>query len=114
MFAIVCWAAKPTTRPSTAVEARMPVASRLSSVNWLRIIAATTRKTTRPNRRRMIRSRVWVERDTCETAGDMAVRLNRPFPYADWGPPAALLGVLLALVAGALLGVPAILIDQPH
>jgi hypothetical protein len=33
MLPIVCWAAKPTTSPITAVEARMPVASRFSSVN---------------------------------------------------------------------------------
>ena len=45
---IVCWAAKPTISPSTAVEARMPVASRFSSVNWLSaIIARTTRTTTK-------------------------------------------------------------------
>ena len=41
MLAIVCWAAKPMIRPITAVEARMPVASRFSSVNWLSAIAAS-------------------------------------------------------------------------
>ena len=35
MLAIVCWAAKPMIAASTAVEARIPVASRFSSVNWL-------------------------------------------------------------------------------
>ena len=45
MLAIVCWAAKPTISPITAVEARMPVASRFSSVNWLSAIATTIRKT---------------------------------------------------------------------
>ena len=33
MLPIVCWAAKPTIRPITAVEARIPVARRFSSVN---------------------------------------------------------------------------------
>ncbi len=35
------------------------------------------------------------------------------FPYATWGVQMAIGGVLLALGAGILLGVPAILIDQP-
>ena len=39
MLPIVCWAAKPMIAASTAVEARMPVASRFSSVNWLSAIA---------------------------------------------------------------------------
>ena len=53
----------------------MPVASRFSSVNWLSAIAPTTRKTTRKARRRRKRSRVLVERETCETAGDMEAQL---------------------------------------
>ena len=76
MLAIVCWAAKPTISPSTAVEARIPVARRFSSVNWLRTIAATTRKTISASRRRRIRSLVLVERETCETADGMEVKLN--------------------------------------
>jgi uncharacterized protein len=52
-----------------------------------------------------------VDLETCETAGDMDAKLaaegiaRRPdtFPYANWGPAGALLGFLLALVAGALL-----------
>ncbi len=35
------------------------------------------------------------------------------FPYANWGPVAAILGVFLALATGAVLGVPAVLIDHP-
>jgi len=35
------------------------------------------------------------------------------FPYANWGAGAAVLGVLLALGAGIVLGVPAIVIDNP-
>lgn len=70
----------------------------------------------------MIRRRVRVERETCETAGDMDANLaadgaGQPpqasapsrrdrFPYANWGPGMALLGVLMALGAGILLGVP--------
>jgi len=34
------------------------------------------------------------------------------FPYSNWGPLAAVLGVLLALGTGIVLGVPAILIDD--
>lgn len=35
------------------------------------------------------------------------------FPYASWGPQLAIGGVLLALGAGILLGIPAIIVDQP-
>lgn len=37
----------------------------------------------------------------------------RSFPYSNWGPAAALFGVLLALVTGVLLGIPAVIIDHP-
>ena len=58
-----------------------------------------------------------VERETCETAGDMEANLTaagveRPqdrFPYANWGPLFALLGVPLALVTGVVLGIPGLL-----
>ena len=61
-----------------------------------------------------------VERETCETAGDMEANLagqevaGRPttFPYANWGPAAALLGVFGALGAGILLSVPAVLLGH--
>jgi membrane protease YdiL (CAAX protease family) len=48
-----------------------------------------------------------MERETCETSGDMEANLpsRRVFPYANWGAKVALLGVLLALLAGLLLGV---------
>lgn len=38
-------------------------------------------------------------------------RLN--FPYSNWGPWAAVLGVLLALGTGVVLSVPALVIDHP-
>jgi CAAX protease family protein len=56
-----------------------------------------------------------VERETCETAGDMEANLPpKPgFPYSNWGPAAAVFGVLLALTVGILLGIPALVIDEP-
>jgi membrane protease YdiL (CAAX protease family) len=35
------------------------------------------------------------------------------FPYANWGPKAAVLGVFLALGVGIVLGIPAVIIDNP-
>ncbi|HEY8082423.1 MAG TPA: type II CAAX endopeptidase family protein [Solirubrobacterales bacterium] len=35
------------------------------------------------------------------------------FPYANWGPGAALFGVLMALVTGLLLSIPVFVIDSP-
>jgi membrane protease YdiL (CAAX protease family) len=35
------------------------------------------------------------------------------FPYANWGPGAAVLGVILALGVGILLGVPVVIVDSP-
>jgi CAAX protease family protein len=73
----------------------------------------------RKTRRRRIRRRVLVERETCETAGDMERNLTanavgeqypRRFPYSNWGPGAAVLGVVLALGAGILMSIPAALI----
>src|SRR4051794_7457184 len=124
MFPIVFWDAKPTIAASTAVEARIPAASRCSSVNWATAIAARTTNTTRTASRRKNRSRVLVERDTCETAGDMEANLPAPvsgsappeesgFPYSNWGPWAAVAGVLLALVGVGILSVPVALIDDP-
>src|SRR4051812_45148310 len=121
MLPIVCWAAKPMIAASTAVEARMPVASRFSSVNWLSAIATRTRKTTRITRRRRKRRRVLVERETWETAGVMEANLaasgqqREPirFPYANWGPWAAVLGVLLALGTGIVLSVPVLIASHP-
>ena len=36
-----------------------------------------------------------------------------PFPDANWGPKAAILGVLLALGVGIVLGIPAVIVDSP-
>lgn len=44
---------------------------------------------------------------------DATVSAKRVFPYANWGPLAAVLGVLLALGAGIVLSVPALIIDNP-
>jgi membrane protease YdiL (CAAX protease family) len=119
---IVFWAAKPMISPTTAVEAKIPAASRSSAVNWARTIATTTRKAARASSRRRIVSRVLVERETCETAGDMEANLvgggvakpQRTFPYANWGPWAAILGVLAALAVGLVLGVPALFVGAQH
>ncbi|HEU4944389.1 MAG TPA: hypothetical protein VFT10_04435, partial [Solirubrobacterales bacterium] len=35
------------------------------------------------------------------------------FPYANWGPLAAVLGVLLALGTGIMLSVPVAIVDKP-
>jgi CAAX protease family protein len=35
------------------------------------------------------------------------------FPYSNWGPKAAVLGVLLALGTGIVLGIPAVIVDNP-
>src|SRR6188472_4083807 len=115
MLPIVCWAAKPTIAARTAVEARIPVARRFSSVNWLRAIATRTRKTIRMTRRRRKRSRVLVDLETCETAGvmDATVSTKPAFPYANWGPMAAVLGVLLALGTGIVLSVPVLVAAKP-
>lgn len=36
-----------------------------------------------------------------------------PFPPSSWGPGAAVFGVLLALATGLLLGIPAVIVDNP-
>jgi uncharacterized protein len=51
----------------------------------------------------------------------MSLKLNgsaeeeapRAFPYSNWGPLTAILGVLLALGTGLVLSVPAVVIDHP-
>ena len=64
-----------------------------------------------------MRSRVRVERETCETAGVMESNLATPpveaaverdFPPSNWGPSGALLGAVLAIFTGLVLGLPAI------
>ncbi len=63
-----------------------------------------------------------VERETWETAGVMEANLAAEgaghqsparFPYANWGPVAAVLGVFLALATGLVLGIPAVIVDSP-
>jgi uncharacterized protein len=44
---------------------------------------------------------------------EATVPAKRTFPYANWGPLAAVLGVLLALGTGIVLSVPVALIDNP-
>jgi len=63
-----------------------------------------------------------VERETCETAGDMEANLavegveQQPqrFPYSNWGPWVAVLGVFLALGTGIVMGVPAAIIGHKN
>ena len=50
--------------PSTAVEARMPVANRLIEVNWLSASATPIRMIARKSRRRISRSRVRASRES--------------------------------------------------
>jgi len=56
-----------------------------------------------------------VDLETCETAGvmDATVSTKRAFPYANWGPAAAVLGVVLALGAGIMLAVPVVIAAKP-
>jgi membrane protease YdiL (CAAX protease family) len=37
-----------------------------------------------------------------------------PFPYSNWGPGTAVLGVFLALGTGIVLGIPAVIVDHPQ
>ena len=56
-----------------------------------------------------------MDRETCETAGDMKANLpaGRAFPYANWGPLAALLGVVLAFGIQFLMAIPVVLASPP-
>jgi membrane protease YdiL (CAAX protease family) len=61
-----------------------------------------------------------VERETCETAGDMEANLavegveQQParFPYSNWGPWVGVLGVFLALGTGVVMGIPAAIVGN--
>ncbi|HEY6550767.1 MAG TPA: type II CAAX endopeptidase family protein [Solirubrobacterales bacterium] len=44
---------------------------------------------------------------------DATVSTKPTFPFANWGPLAAVLGVLLALGTGIVLSIPAVLADHP-
>lgn len=71
-----------------------------------------------------MRRRVRVVRETCETARGMEGNLTvdpvagqpkRRFPYANWGPGGALIGVVLALGAGIVFSVPGVVLGhKPH
>ncbi|MFI5028653.1 MAG: CPBP family intramembrane glutamic endopeptidase [Solirubrobacterales bacterium] len=76
-----------------------------------------------------MRNRVFVERETCETAGDMGLKLSgsaeegaiepggaaaaAAFPYSNWGPLFAVIGVVLALATAVVLSVPIVIVDHP-
>jgi membrane protease YdiL (CAAX protease family) len=61
-----------------------------------------------------------VERETCETAGDMEAKLAvggvepqpERFPYSNWGPWVGVLGVVLALGTGVVMGIPAAIVGN--
>lgn len=68
-----------------------------------------------------MRSRVRVERETCETAGDMESNLASPsvaeplpdaFPPSNWGPSGAVIGAVAAIVAGLVFGLPALFFTE--
>jgi membrane protease YdiL (CAAX protease family) len=44
---------------------------------------------------------------------DATVSAKRAFPYANWGPLAAVLGVFLAIGTGIVLSVPVLIADKP-
>jgi membrane protease YdiL (CAAX protease family) len=44
---------------------------------------------------------------------EVAPQARAAFPYSNWGPKAAVLGVLLALGTGIVLGIPAVIVDNP-
>jgi len=44
---------------------------------------------------------------------DATVSAKPAFPYSNWGPAAAVLGLILALGAGVLLSIPVAVIDHP-
>jgi hypothetical protein len=47
-------------------------------------------------------------------AGEDLARRPARFPYANWGPTAAILGVIVALGVGVVLGVPALVLGVQH
>ena len=77
-FAITWRPAKPMMIPSTAVEARMPVAKRLIEVNWLRASATPIRMIARKSRRRIRRSRVRASRESSPVSSRVAAWTARP------------------------------------
>ena len=63
-LAITWRPAKPMMMPSTAVEARTPVANRLIEVNWLSASATPIRMIARKSSLRISRSRVRASRES--------------------------------------------------
>ncbi len=51
---------------------------------------------------------------TTVAEGEAPSKQSAAFPYATWGPQLAVGGLLLALGAGILLGIPAVIIDHPE
>jgi membrane protease YdiL (CAAX protease family) len=51
--------------------------------------------------------------DSNLAATDVGTPLKPSFPYSNWGPLAAILGVFLALGTGVVLGIPAVIADHP-
>jgi len=45
---------------------------------------------------------------------EATVPAKRSFPYSNWGPGAAVLGVLLAIGTGIVLGIPAVIFEAPE
>ena len=77
-LAITVRPAKPSTRPSTAVEASSPVARRLISVNWLRASAIPIRMMISETSRRMTLRRVRASREICAVSMLSAALTARP------------------------------------
>jgi uncharacterized protein len=92
-------------------------------VSWALAPPPAITKTTRIATRRRKRSLVCVERETWETAGVMEAKLptaappeaipGKPeFPYSNWGPWLAVLGLLLALGTAIVISVPIAIVDK--
>src|SRR3954462_13011368 len=77
-LAITWRAAKPMMIPSTAVDARTPVAKRLIEANWLSARATPIRMISRKRRRRTRRSRVRAARESSPVSMRTAALMARP------------------------------------
>src|SRR5512132_2858322 len=77
-LAITWRPAKPMMIPSTAVEARTPVAKRLMDVNWLSASATPIRMIVRKSSRRISLSRVRASRDSSPVSIRMVAVTARP------------------------------------
>ena len=77
-LARIFWAAKPSTRPSTALEASTALASLSNLSNWLSAIPRPTTMIATKTSRRTIRSRVFAARETVASLTLEATRVARP------------------------------------